>query len=36
MLFSRMCPPPKSLSTAIETTAAGMDEEIVRPANNPR
>ena len=36
MLFSRMCPPPRSLSTAIETTAAGIADEMVRPANKPR
>src|SRR5215471_17087339 len=36
MLFSRMCPPPKSFNTAIDTTAAGIEDEIVRPANSPR
>ena len=36
MLFSRMCPPPNSRSTAIETTAAGIAVAIVSPANRPR
>ena len=36
MLFSRMCPPPSSFSTAIDTTAAGIAEAIVIPANSPR
>ena len=36
MLFSRMCPPPKTRNTAMETTAAGIADAIVMPANNPR
>ena len=36
MLFSRIVLPPSTRSTAIETTAAGMAEAIVRPANSPR
>ena len=36
MLFSRMPPPPSSLSTAIDTTADGMAEATVTPANSPR
>jgi hypothetical protein len=36
MLFSRMPPPPSARRTAIETTAAGMADAIVMPANNPR
>ena len=36
MLFSRMPPPPKSRSTAMETTAAGIADAIVMPANKPR
>ncbi len=36
MLFSRMLPPPSTRSTAIETTAAGIAEAIVSPANSPR
>jgi hypothetical protein len=36
MLFSRMPPPPSTRSTAMDTTAAGIAEAMVRPANNPR
>ena len=36
MLFSRMPPPPKARSTAIDTTAAGIADAIVVPANSPR
>ena len=36
MLFSRMFDPRASRSTAIEITAAGMDEEKVRPTLRPR
>ena len=36
MLFSRMPPPPSARSTAIETTAAGIAEAMVMPANRPR
>jgi hypothetical protein len=36
MLFSRICPPPSIFSTAIETTAAGIAEAMVIPANRPR
>jgi hypothetical protein len=36
MLFSRICPPPSNLSTAMDTTAAGMAEAMVMPANRPR
>ena len=36
MLFSRMCPPPNNFRMAIETTAAGIAEAMVRPANKPR
>ena len=36
MLFSRMWPPPKACSTAMETTAAGIAEAMVSPANSPR
>ena len=36
MLFSRMPPPPSSLSTAIDTTADGIAEATVIPANRPR
>jgi len=36
MLFSRMCPPPSTRSTAIDTTAAGIAVAIVSPAKSPR
>jgi hypothetical protein len=36
MLFSRMPPPPSARSTAIDTTAAGIAEAMVMPANRPR
>ena len=36
MLFSRICPPPSTRSTAIDTTAAGIAVAIVSPANNQR
>src|SRR4051812_9016362 len=36
MLFSSMCPPPSTRRTAIETTAAGIADAIVIPANNPK
>ena len=36
MLFSRMVLPPSMRSTAIDTTAAGMAEAMVMPANRPR
>jgi hypothetical protein len=36
MLFSRIPPPPSARSTAIDTTAAGIAEAMVIPANNPR
>ena len=36
MLFSRIVPPPRRRSTAIETTAAGIAVAIVRPAKRPR
>ncbi len=36
MLFSRIVPPPSRRSTAIDTTAAGIAEAIVMPANRPR
>src|SRR5262245_29737000 len=35
MLFSRMPPRPRAPSRAIETTAAGMAEAMVRPAKRP-
>jgi len=36
MLFSSIPPPPSTLRTAIETTAAGIAEAIVSPAKRPR
>ena len=36
ILFSRMCPPPSIFNIAIDTTAAGIAEAIVMPANRPR
>src|SRR5437867_11409149 len=36
MLFSRMFDSRKRRSTAIEITAAGMDDDTVIPANRPR
>ncbi len=36
MLFSRMPPPPSAFSTAMDTTADGIADAIVIPANNPR
>ena len=36
ILFSRMLEPEKKLSTAMEMTAAGMDEAKVRPTLRPR
>ena len=36
MLFSRMVLPPSTRSTAMETTAAGIADAIVMPANRPR
>ena len=36
MLFSRIVLPPSRRSTAIETTAAGIADAMVRPANSPR
>ena len=36
MLFSRMPLFPSTRSTAMETTAAGMAEAMVRPAKSPR
>ena len=36
MLFSRMPPPPSARSTAMDTTADGMADAIVMPANSPR
>ena len=36
MLFSRMPPPPRTRSTAIETTAAGIAEAMVTPAKSPQ
>ena len=36
MLFSRMPPPPSARSTAMLTTAAGIAEAMVMPANRPR
>ncbi len=35
-LFSRMPPPPRARSTAIETTAEGMADAMVMPAKRPR
>src|SRR3984957_939595 len=36
MLFSRMPPPPSAFRTAIATTADGIAEGMVKPANRPR
>jgi hypothetical protein len=36
MLFSRMPPWPSTLSTAIDTTADGIADAMVMPANSPR
>ncbi|MEJ0042159.1 MAG: hypothetical protein WDM81_08040 [Rhizomicrobium sp.] len=36
MLFSRMVEPRRTLSTAIEITAAGIDDAKVSPTFNPR
>jgi len=36
MLFSRMLLLRKSLKSAMETTAAGIEAQTVMPANNPR
>src|SRR5215469_3122273 len=36
MLFSRIFEPGKTLSTAMDMTAAGMDEAMVRPTFSPR
>src|SRR5258706_4489844 len=36
ILFSRMLEPGKTLSTAMEMTAAGIDEAMVRPTLRPR
>src|ERR1700728_1534888 len=36
MLFSRMPPPPSAFRTAIATTADGIAEAMVNPANRPR
>ena len=36
MLFSRIVLPPSTRSTAMDTTAAGIAEAMVMPANRPR
>src|SRR5580693_3812781 len=36
MLFSRMPPPPSAFRTAMATTADGIAEAMVNPANRPR